>query len=129
MKMATGPSPANPQEWLASLGTWQRPLADAMRAAILSAASFSETVKWRNLVFVSNGPAILIHAEDDRVLLGLWRGKRLSDREPSLKPSGKYELANWTFRAGDEVQPDRIAALASAAVALNAEFGDPTKLG
>src|SRR3982751_5970843 len=122
MKMATGPLPTDPQEWLAALGVWQRPLVDAMRAAIVSAARFSETVKWRNLVFFSNGPAILIHAEDDRVLLGLWRGKRLSDRDPPLKPSGKYELANWTFRAGDEVQPDRIATLARAAAALNAEF-------
>jgi hypothetical protein len=128
MKMATGPSPSSPQEWLASLGAWQRPLVDAMRAAILSAATFSETVKWRNLVFVSDGPAVLIHAEDDRILLGLWRGKRLRDREPLLKASGKYELANWTFRPGDEIDPARIAALAHAAAALNAELGDPTRL-
>jgi hypothetical protein len=104
-------------------------MVDTMRAAILGAAPFSETIKWHNLVFVSDGPAILIHAEDDRVLLGLWRGKRLRDREPSLKPGGKYELANWTFRADDDVDPDRIAVLARAAAALNAELGDPTRLG
>ena len=47
----------------------------------------------------------------------------------ALKPSGKYELANWTFRNGDAADPDRIAILAEAAAALNAELGDPTRTG
>ena len=125
---ATDPAPADPEAWLATLGAWQRLLVDALRAAIVGAAPFVETVKWRNLVFLSDGPAILIHAEDDRVLLGFWRGKRLCDRAPALKPSGKYELANWTFRAGDGVDPGQLAELARAAAALNAELGDPTQL-
>ncbi|MEO5492542.1 MAG: DUF1801 domain-containing protein [Sphingomonas sp.] len=125
---AEDPVPADPEAWIAALGPWQRPLVDAIRSAIVAAAPFAETVKWRNLVFLCNGPAILIHAEDDRVLLGFWRGKRLCDREPALKPSGKYELANWTFRAGESVDTNQITALARAAAALNADLGDPTRL-
>ncbi|NWG72601.1 MAG: hypothetical protein HXY23_13505 [Parvularculaceae bacterium] len=53
------------------------------------AASFDEEIKWGRLVYFSNGPAILIRAEDDRVLYGFWRGKRLLDMEPRLKGGGK----------------------------------------
>ena len=30
------------------------------------------------LVYFSNGPVLLIRAEDERVLFGFWRGQRLA---------------------------------------------------
>jgi len=97
-----------------------------LRAAINAAAAFDEIIKWHNLVFVSNGLCMLIRAEESRVLLGFWRGKRLTHLDPRIKPGGKYELANLVIREETQVEPALVTRLASAAAALNAELGDPT---
>jgi hypothetical protein len=78
-------------------------------------------------MFASNGLCVLIHVDDTRVILGFFRGKRLRALDPAIKASGKYELGNITFREGDPVDPVRIAGLAAAAAALNADLGDPTR--
>ncbi|MBE1183423.1 DUF1801 domain-containing protein, partial [Escherichia coli] len=46
-----------------------------------------------NLVYLASGPAAVIRAEEERVLLGYWRGRRLRELEPRLRPGGKYEMA------------------------------------
>ena len=76
-------------------------------------------------MFVSNGLCILIHAEEARVLLGFWRGKRLAELDPRIKPSGKYELGNITLPRGTPIDPADITG--SIRRGLNAD-GDPTKL-
>ena len=97
-----------------------------MRAAILGAAAFDETIKWTNLVFMANGPCILIRAEEHRVLLGFWRGKRLRELEPRIKASGKYELGNMVMTQATEVTAAQVAILATEAHRLNIELGNPT---
>lgn len=119
---------ASPNAFVEAQDGWRRPLVEALRAAVLDAAPFEEGVKWGNLVFASNGLAVLIHVEDHRVLLGFWRGKRLRDLEPRIKASGKYELGNWAFVEGDSVDPAQVTALAVRAAWLNAELGDPTAI-
>lgn len=125
MKM---PSYASPDAFMAAQSGWRRPSVEALRVAVLAAAPFEEGIKWGNLVFASGGLAVLIHVEDQRVLLGFWRGKRLREMEPRIKASGKYELGNWTFVEGDAVDAAQVTALAARAAALNAELGDPTAL-
>lgn len=78
-----------------------------------------------HIVYSSNGPALLIRAEDERVLFGFWRGKRLREIEPRLKASGKYELANQVFVKGDKVDAAIAAKLAKEAAALNRKLGNP----
>ncbi len=121
-------SHASPDAFVTAQDGWRRPVVEALRAAILAAAPFEQLIKWGNLVFASNGLCILIRAEDHRILLGFWRGKRLVEMEPRIKPSGKYELGNWTFREDDAVDAAHVTALAARAAALNAELGDPTAL-
>ena len=123
-----GVAAASPDAYVEALSGWQRPLVEALRAAILAGGPLTETIKWHNLVFLREGPCILIRAEDERVLVGLWRGKRLVELDPRLKPGGKYELANIVLRDGDPADAERITRLARAAIALNAELGDPTRL-
>ena len=86
-----------------------------------------ETVKWGHLVYAANGPALLIRAEDNRVLLGFWRGQRLREIEPRLKPGGKYEMATFDIREGMTIKPAVVSRLTPQAVALNKKVGDPTK--
>lgn len=125
MAMGMGPVADNPDAYIAALAGWQRARAEMMRAAILRAAPFDETIKWTNLVFMANGPCILIRAEARRVLLGFWRGKRLRTIEPRIKASGKYELGNLVMVEATQVSPDTVATLAAEAFRLNAELGNP----
>ena len=87
---------ADPDAYVRALTGWRRTCVDTLRSAVRKAAALEETVKWGHLVYASNGPVLLIRAEDERVLFGFWRGQRLREIEPRLKPGGKYEMA--TFR-------------------------------
>ena len=120
-----GPTAESPDAYIAALSGWQRERCAMMRAAIMGAAPFEETIKWTNLVFMANGPCILIRAEEHRVLLGFWRGKRLRELDPRIKASGKYELGNLVMVEATELLPETIEMLASEAFRLNAELGNP----
>ncbi len=120
-----GPAAETPDAYIVALSGWQLELCRMMRAAILGAAAFEETIKWTNLVFMANGPCILIRAEEHRVLLGFWRGKRLRDIEPRIKASGKYELGNLVLTEATGVTADQVARLAAEAYRLNIELGNP----
>ncbi|MGH8235525.1 MAG: hypothetical protein ACREXP_00705 [Steroidobacteraceae bacterium] len=76
-------------------------------------------------VYTSNGPLLLIRAEEQRVLFGFWRGKRLQSIERRLQASGKYELANLQLREGMTVSPSIARRLTKEAIALNKSLGDP----
>src|SRR5262245_8181948 len=120
MVMRKVPPAANPDAYVASLRGWQRACVEKLRAAILRAGPLHEVIKWGKIVYFANCPVALIRAEETRVLFGFWRGKRLVEIEPSLKPSGKYEMA--TIQIGEE-GPSIISAKATrlirAARALN----------
>lgn len=120
-----GPVAETPDAYIAALSGWQLERCRMMRAAIMAAAPFEETIKWTNLVFMANGPSILIRAEEQRVLLGFWRGKRLRDVEPRIKASGKYELGNLVLTEVTEVTAEQVARLAAEAYRLNIELGNP----
>lgn len=116
---------ANPDAYVAALSGWQRPCVESLRAAVRSAGDVEEVVKWGHLVYMSNGPLLLIRAEEQRVLFGFWRGKRLLSIDKRLQASGKYELANIVLREGMSVSPAIARRLAKEAIALNKSVGDP----
>ena len=117
---------ASPDAYVEALSGWQRERVEILRAAVNAGAEFEEIIKWHNLVFVSNGLCILIRAEDKRVLLGFWRGKRLVHLDRRIKASGKYELANLVMVEATVIDSALVTQLATAAAALNLEYGDPT---
>jgi hypothetical protein len=69
---------------------------------------------------------LLIRAEERRLLFGFWRGRRLREIEPRLKPGGKYEMATLELREGDAIDPKVVRKLVRKAIALNRSLGDPT---
>ena len=127
--MKKTPPAANPDAYVAALDGWRRECVEGLRSAVRASATLDERIKWGNLVYFSNGPVLLIRAEDARVLFGFWRGKRLVDIEARLKPSGKYELATLELREGMSITPAKVRKLTKEAVALNKTVGDPTKDG
>ena len=117
---------ANPDAYVAALEGWQRSCVESLRSGVRASAKLDETIKWGNIVYLSNGPALMIRAEEKRVLFGFWRGKRLRDIDKRLKPGGKYEMATIELREGDSVSPAVVRRLTKEAVALNASLGNPT---
>ena len=93
-----------------------------MKAVLEAAPKLEERIKWTHLVYFCNGPVQLIRAEDERVLFGFWRGKRLLHIEPRMTGGGKYEL-----RQGTPLDRATVLELVRAAVALNETVGDPAK--
>jgi hypothetical protein len=118
---------ADPDAYVRALNGWRRTCVETLRVAVRK-AKLEESVKWGHLVYAANGPVLLIRAEDERVLLGFWRGQRLRAIEPRLKPGGKYEMATLEIREGVTVKPPVVSRLTREAVALNQSIGDPTKI-
>ena len=125
--MRKAPPAANPDAYVAGLSGWQRTCVERLRVAVRRAGPLEEAIKWGHLVYSANGPLALIRAEETRVLFGFWRGKRLVEIEPKLKPSGKYEMATIQIGEGQAVSPAKATRLIRAARALNETLGDPTK--
>ena len=118
---------ANPDAYVAALTGWRSDCVENLRAAVRAAAKLEEVIKWGHLVYFSNGPLLLIRAEEQRVLFGFWRGQRLQAIEPRLKAGGMYEMATLELREGTSVKPSVARRLVKEAVALNKSLGDPTK--
>ena len=119
---------ADPDAYVRALTGWRRECVELLRAAVRKARPLEETIKWGHIVYFSNGPVLLIRAEDERVLFGFWRGKRLVEIEPRLKPSGQYEMATFDIREGVTVKPALATRLTKEAVRLNKVVGDPTRI-
>ena len=119
---------ANPDAYVAALRGWRRACVEELRAAVRATRGLDEVIKWGNLVYLANGPVLMIRAETARVLLGYWRGQRLRELEPRLRPGGKYEMATLELRSRDRIAPATVRRLTAAAVTLDAQLGDPTRL-
>ena len=97
---------ANPDAYVAALDGWRRDVVTDLRASARAAApKLEEVIKWGHIVYIGNGPVLLIRAEDSRVLFGFWRGRRLTEIEPRLKGGGMYEMASVDLREGMSIKP------------------------
>ena len=119
---------ANPDTCVAALSGRQRSCVEHLRAAVRSGTALGEAIKWEHLVYLSNGPVLLIRAQGERVLFGFWRAKRLRHLDARIKPGGKNEMATIKLRSHDTVDTAVASRLTQEAVALNTTPGDPTKL-
>jgi hypothetical protein len=126
MQMKKMTAAASPDAYVVALEGWRREYVEALRTAVRTVSKLQEAVKWGHLVYSSNGPVLLIRAEEERVLLGFWRGQRLTAVEPRLKKGGKYEMATLELRAGLTIKPSIVRRLTREAVALNQTLGNPT---
>lgn len=122
----SGPLPASPEEYVQSINGWQRERVEMLRGIAREVGDSEETVKWGHLVYLANGPTFLIRAEENRVLFGFWRGKRLLDIEPRMKGNGKFELRTLELREDTPIDPAVAEKLIRHAIDLNRTVGDPT---
>ena len=124
--MRKGPLAASPDEYVQSIDGWRRQRVDLLRDIAIRVGDSEETVKWGHLVYMANGPAFLIRAEDHRVLFGFWRGKRLLDIEPRMTGTGKYEMKTLDLREDTDIDPAVAERLVREAIRLNHTAGNPT---
>lgn len=115
----------SPEDYVGLIDGWQRSCVQHLRQHVKAAAELDEAIKWGHLVDSSDGPVLLIRAEAERVLFGFWRGKRLRELEPSLKTSGKYEMATIEIRSEPYPAARTVQKLVREAVRLNKQLGDP----
>ena len=118
----------SPEAYVAALSGWQRRYVEALRWTVVNASPLQEVIKWGHLVYFSNGPVLLIRAEEGRLLFGFWRGQRLRSVEPRLKPGGKFEMATLELIERTPLEQATVIELVKEAVALNASRGDPRNL-
>jgi hypothetical protein len=123
----SGPLPASPDEYVQSIGGWQRARVDMLRGIAHRVGDSDETIKWGHLVYMANGPAFLIRAEENRVLFGFWRGKRLLGIEPRMTGTGKYELKTLDLREETSVDAAVAEQLIREAIRLNRTIGNPAE--
>lgn len=116
----------SPDAYVEALEGWRHELVQTLRTGVRDSSALEEKIKWGHLVYLSNGPVLLIRAEEHRVLFGFWRGQRLTEIEPRLKKGGKYEIATVEFLEGMTITPAKVRRLTKAAVSLNQTLGDPT---
>lgn len=121
-------TPVSAEAYVKSHRGWRRDCVELLRDAVRAASAFDEVIKWGHLVYLAHGPVLLIRAEEERVLLGFWRGQRLTAIEPRLKPGGKYEMATLELRKDMTIDAKTVRRLATKAASLNKTLGDPTKL-
>ncbi len=124
--MRSGPLPASPEEYVQSIEGWRRDRVDLLRSIATKVGDSQETIKWGHLVYMANGPAFLIRAEEQRVLFGFWRGKRMLDIEPRMTGTGKYEMKTLDLREDTEIDPAVAEQLIREAIRLNQTVGNPT---
>ena len=118
---------ANPDAYVASLDGWQLRCVEHLRAEVRARSNLEDGVKWGHLVYLSNGPVLLIRSETHRVLFGFWRGQRLRAIDERLKPGGKYEMATLVLEENMTIDSAIVRRLTRKAVALNAELGNPAQ--
>lgn len=116
----------SPDKYVEALAGWRRSLVETLRECTRAAGGLEERIKWGHLVYLFNGPVLLIRAEEKRVLFGFWRGKRLTGLDDRLKLGGKYEMATIVLVEGDTMSATQAKRLVKAAIGLNRELGDPT---
>ena len=116
---------ASPDAYVEALDGWRRKIVEALRSTVRTAPALEEVVKWGHLVYMANGPVLLIRAEERRVLFGFWRGQHLTTIEPRLKAGGEYEMATLELREGMSIKPGTVSRLTREAIALDCKLGDP----
>ncbi|HEY0928963.1 MAG TPA: DUF1801 domain-containing protein [Gemmatimonas sp.] len=116
---------ASPDAYVEALDGWRFERVTQLRAVVRASKLLNEEVKWGHLVYSTAHPVLLIRAENERVLLGFWRGQRLQDIEPRLKPGGKFEMATLELREGMSIPAARARRLVKAALELDTSLGDP----
>lgn len=114
-------------EYIHQQEAWQQALLKPARALILRAApGATESIKWAQPVFESNGPFCYLKAHARHVTFGFWRGQDLTSISERIEGDGT-KMGHIKLRGEDDIDEARFQALIRRAVELNGTLGNPAK--
>lgn len=115
------------QAYIAELSGWRKEVSEALRKLVLETApEAEEAVKWSHPVFEVGGPFAYIHAYEDHINFGFWRGASLPDPHGLLHGSGD-KMRHVKLTGPQDLQEGPFRQFVRAAVELNRTQGDPTR--
>ncbi len=114
-------------EYIAGLDDWKAETVAGVRQIILEAAPDStESIKWSQPVYESNGPFCYIKAFKKSVNFGFWRGIDIDDPAGLLQGTGE-KMRHVKLSGISDINVELFADYIDQAVQLNLSKGDPTK--
>jgi hypothetical protein len=115
------------EEYISSLEDWKGEIVAELREMILEVSpEISESIKWAQPVYESNGPFGYIKAFKNAVNFGFWRGADLKDPKGMLQGSGE-KMRHVKLTKLDDINHKLFSDFVRQAIKLNEELGDPTK--
>jgi hypothetical protein len=113
--------------YIAGLGEWQAEVVTAVRELVRAAAPrATESIKWAQPVYESNGPFAYIKAFASHVNLGFWRGADLPDPQRLLQGTGG-KMRHVKLTGTGDIDGPALTRMVKTAVGLNAKLGNPAR--
>lgn len=113
--------------YIGALGDWRADVVAAVRSIVREAVpNVTESIKWGQPVYESNGPFCYVQAYANQVNFGFWRGAELSDPDGLLTGDGA-KMRHIKLLGTDDVNASAFAALIREALELNRTRGNPTR--
>lgn len=114
-------------EYVAGLEGWKAEVVSRVRQIVLEAApEATESIKWAQPVYETNGPICYVKAFKNAVNFGFWRGVDLKDPKVLLGGSGT-KMRHVKLTSLEDIDEKELAGFVRQAVRLNLSKGDPTK--
>jgi hypothetical protein len=114
-------------EYILGLDEWQAEIVSGVRKIIFKAApDATESVKWAQPVYESNGPFAYIKAFKTNVNFGFWRGVDIPDPEGLLQGTGE-KMRHVKLTTLEDIHEEKFGEFVRQAIELNETKGDPTK--
>lgn len=113
--------------YIASLSKDKAKIVSELRAVVRQAApKATESIKWAQPVYESDGPMIWIKAFTNNVNIGFWRGAEMSDPKGLLEGDGN-RMRHVKIADVKDINKKALTDFVKQAVKLNKTKGDPTK--
>ena len=113
--------------YIAQLNDNQGEIVSKVRTIILEAVpEATESIKWAQPVYETNGPFAYIKAFKNSVNFGFWRGADIQDSHGLLVGSGE-KMRHVKLVSSDDINEQAFKDYLLQAVKLNLTKGDPTK--
>jgi hypothetical protein len=114
-------------EYVNGLRPEQAEIVAALRDLVRGAApKATESIKWAQPVYESDGPVIFIKAHKSHVNIGFWRGAEMDDPEGLLQGDGD-RMRHVKIASFKDIHKKALQSFVRQAVRLNAQRGDPTR--
>jgi len=121
--------PTSVDEYIAGLEGWQAKAVATLRQLVLEAVpEATESFKWAQPGYESNGPFCYIKTFKRHINFGFWWGSAIDDPLGLLQGSGE-KMRHVKITSLADIDPQVLKSLAQASAEANHRLGTPSKTG